>query len=193
MFGKQPVPLPYDFVLSLLVIWAFFPSLNNQCEITLSLSHFLCSFQKLSHLNELGFLSLLLHGSSIYPLGRSLCCRLESSAAKMRATWEDGGILHSWKYQGHITAGSVIYFLLIPACAAATVHLGESEENEHSVSHLKFCSDVVQPFLLTGLLMAVEGFIAPAIILLQHNDSAQLSGEDLVTEASTSCLGSVTS
>lgn len=40
----------------------------------------------------------------------------------MRATGEDGGILHSWKYQGHITAGSVTYFSLIPLCAAAKVH-----------------------------------------------------------------------
>jgi len=62
------------------------------------MTHLLCSFQKLPHLSEQQFLSPLSQGSSINPPGSVLCSGLESSAAKMRATWEGGGISHSWKY-----------------------------------------------------------------------------------------------
>lgn len=47
----------------------------------------------------------------------------------------------------------------------------ESEESKHSVSHLQFSSDSVQPFLLKGVPMAVEGCIAPAALRGQERNS----------------------
>lgn len=63
-------------------------------------------------------------GSSTYPPRSSLCQGMESPTAKMREAREDGGILHSWEHQGHVTAGRVMWFLLIPVWADTKMHHG---------------------------------------------------------------------